>query len=154
MQQPLQQAVWLTLHLPRRQGIKFANVSLGHHANHEHFSWNVMLPKAQYTILSFEVSVAFSASCPNVTTNIGAACGHWVGCSRTRPSSRIPYSRRLQSEPHTRRQRQLCVLIHRECTRTAPRRGWKTINTKAKKTSLNNLGCRKAAVCVCVCVTT
>ena len=40
-----------------------------------------------------------------------------------------------------------CVLQHRECIRTAPRRGWKTINTNGKKTSLNNFGCH--TVCVC-----
>ena len=37
------------------------------------------------------------------------------------------------------------VLQHRERKKTAPRRGWITINTKRKKTSLNNFGCR---VCV------
>ena len=39
---------------------------------------------------------------------------------------------------------------HRECKRTAPRRGWRTINTKAKKTSLNIFGCRSLSVFVCV----
>ena len=35
----------------------------------------------------------------------------------------------------------LCVLQHRECKRAAPRRGWKRINKKRKKISLNNFGC-------------
>ena len=32
------------------------------------------------------------------------------------------------------------VLLHRECIRTAPRRGWVTINQKGKRTSLGNFG--------------
>ena len=44
------------------------------------------------------------------------------------------------------------VLQHRECKRTAPRRGWITINTEGKKTSLNNFGCRTHKhVCKWVC---
>ena len=41
----------------------------------------------------------------------------------------------------------LYVLQHRECKRTAPRRGWITINTKGKKTSLNNFGCQNISTC-------
>jgi hypothetical protein len=45
----------------------------------------------------------------------------------------------------------VCVLQHRECTRTAPRRGWITINTKGKKTFsiqiiISAVGCQ--LVCV------
>ena len=36
------------------------------------------------------------------------------------------------------------VLKHRECKRTAPRRGWKTISPKVKKTSLINFRCRES----------
>ena len=36
----------------------------------------------------------------------------------------------------------------REWKRTAPRRGWITINTKGKKTSLINLGCRNVSTCM------
>ena len=35
-----------------------------------------------------------------------------------------------------------CVLQHRECNRTAPRRGWKTISRKGKFISLIDFGCR------------
>ena len=39
------------------------------------------------------------------------------------------------------------ILIHRECQRTAPRRGWKTIDLKGKKTSLINFRCRNVSTC-------
>ena len=41
----------------------------------------------------------------------------------------------------------VCVLQHTECKITASRRGWITINTKGKKTSLNNFGCRNVSTC-------
>ena len=39
------------------------------------------------------------------------------------------------------------VLQHRECKRTAPRRGWKTNSPKVKKISLIHFGCRNVSTC-------
>ena len=113
-----------------------------------------------YYLLWYLPVTIFSASCHYVCRH---TCKWWVGrwlgkfkdIVETRDWKTTDLSVRASQlrEMHIQRftSKQPCVLQHRECKWTAPRRGWKTINTQVKNTSLNTFGCRK---CMCVCTVT
>ena len=78
---------------------------------------------------------------------LGSCIAWWLVCIYLCQTALKTGWKTIDSKGHKTSMCVLCVLQHRECKRTAPRRGSKTISPKVKKTPLINLGCLNVSTC-------